>query len=129
MAKHHHHDPEKISHTETTHPGHADPGHTDPGQQEHTRAKPVKKKSPFMRGFNFWSFLIAYTICCIALSVILAKVINGFNAAESTTPRYINVNSNYELPISRRSFQRAWWLSSYLLPLGHLLQYGDAHTI
>jgi hypothetical protein len=85
MAEHHHNDPERISHTKAT-----DLGHADPGEQEHTPAKPVKDKSPFMRGFMFWSFLILYSICCIALSVILVKVINGFNAAESTSPRYIN---------------------------------------
>lgn len=86
MAKQHPvvHDSVEISHPDTI-----DPGHTDPGQED-APTKPTKTRSQFMRGLSFWSFLIVYTICCIALSVILVKVINGFNAAESTTPRYIN---------------------------------------
>ncbi|KAE8448849.1 hypothetical protein EG329_008851 [Mollisiaceae sp. DMI_Dod_QoI] len=85
MAELPHTDPEKSSHAKTT-----DLGSADPGEQEHTLAKAAKKKSLFTRGFIFWSFLILYSICCIAISIILVKVIDGFNAAVSTTPRYIN---------------------------------------
>lgn len=79
-------DPEKTSPTETTEPTQT----TDLGQSEQTPADPLKKKSRSARAFKFWSLLLAYTICCITLSVILAFVINGFNAADSSTPRYID---------------------------------------
>jgi hypothetical protein len=94
MAEHSGSDPEKISYTEITrpvaNPGRSESGLTDSGKLETPHVEPAKKKSRFRRDFMFWSFLIAYSICCIALTVILAKVINGFNAADKTTPRFIN---------------------------------------
>ncbi|MCJ1325652.1 hypothetical protein MMC10_002315 [Thelotrema lepadinum] len=90
MSEHTHEDPEKIHSATTTGLLHPDSEHTDLGKQEYTPTKRAKKRPRFGREFKFWSFLIAYSICCIALSVILATVINNFNAVESTTPRYVD---------------------------------------
>ena len=85
MSKHNYENPEKI-YSATT-PGQS---HIDLGNQGHIFPQSVKKPSRYWREFKLWSFLVAYTICCIALSVILATVINKFNAIESTAPRYTN---------------------------------------
>ena len=90
MSEHNHENSEKMYSSATTGLSHPDLGHTDLGKQKHTPAKRLKRKLRLGREFKLWSFLIAYTICCIALSVILATVVNKFNAVESTTPRYVN---------------------------------------
>ncbi|KAL2060479.1 hypothetical protein VTL71DRAFT_9510 [Oculimacula yallundae] len=58
-------------------------------QEEETPPNRSTTKSPSQEA-QFWSILVLYTICCIALSVILAVVIDGFNAGDSSTPRYIH---------------------------------------
>jgi len=63
---------------------------TAPVRGEQTLTYASKSKTGSSHGFTFWAFLMAYTVCCIALAVILALVINGFNAADRSTPRYIN---------------------------------------
>ena len=63
---------------------------TDLGQDERPPTGPSHKKSRLTRAFRFWPLLIAYTVCCIALSLVLTLVIDGFNAVDTSTARYID---------------------------------------
>lgn len=63
---------------------------TDLGQDERPPTGPSHRKSRLTRAFRFWPLLIAYTVCCIALSLVLTLVIDGFNAADTSTARYID---------------------------------------
>ncbi|KAH8902621.1 hypothetical protein BR93DRAFT_987794 [Coniochaeta sp. PMI_546] len=66
------------------------PTTTDPRpNEEETPPNRSTTKSPSQEA-QFWSILLLYTIYCIALSVILTVVIDGFSAGDSSTPRYID---------------------------------------
>ena len=79
--------PEKLSTTVTTDITQS----THKGQKEQTLPVNLSKmESRTTCALKFWSLVLVYTICCIALSLIMVLLINGFNAAESSTPRYVD---------------------------------------
>ena len=63
---------------------------TDLGHDMQMSASPSQKRARSARALRSWPFLLLYTACCIALSLILALVIDGYNAVDTSTPRYIN---------------------------------------
>jgi len=51
---------------------------------------PKKPRPWFAWAFKSWFLLLAHTICSIAISLALALAINGYNAIDTSTPRYFD---------------------------------------
>jgi len=71
--------------------------HTNPMQDGPTPASPsTKESSPegshswLAWAFRSWFLLLAHTICSIAISLAVALAINGYNAIDTSTPRYLD---------------------------------------
>jgi hypothetical protein len=47
-----------------------------------------QKKSLLTWALKGWLLLLAHTICSVALSLVIALAINGYDAIDTTTPRY-----------------------------------------
>lgn len=38
-----------------------------------------------------WIFICGHVLCCVALALVLALSVNGYNAIDTTTPRYASL--------------------------------------
>jgi hypothetical protein len=67
---------------------------SNPNQNDQAPADFSNVKPRSSRAFRAWPLLLAHALCCIALSLVLTLVINGYNAIDTSTPRYIDGKYN-----------------------------------